>query len=217
MTKRERGRAQRAAVSRKLESAGMRSIRFIWNLLAVMGLLAVVAGLVAFLEVRETLSAFDPKAVATYREIADKLIETGDIAEATVWKAKVKDGLSFDDVDQAIKSVATTMNIKDVGELPLGDQVSAMQGSPWRKLKIYLYCNPLTAAHMVDYSDAFAAYLPCRIALLEDKTGKLWIYTMNMDMMIYGGKPLPPGLKAEAEQVKKIMQTALDKAATGDF
>ena len=188
-----------------------------WSLLALIGLLAVVAALAGYFEMRATLGALDPKAASTYQAIGRALFDSGDVAQATVWKAQVKEGLSFDDVDQAIKSVATTMNIKNVGELPLGDQVSAMQGSSWRKLKIYLYCNPLTAAHMIDYSDAYAAYLPCRVALLEDKTGKLWIYTLNMDLMIYGGKPLPPELKAEAEQVKKIMQTVLDQAAKGEF
>lgn len=192
-------------------------MQFIKNVLALIGLIAIVAILALFIKAQSVLAGFDPGARETYSNIAKVLLETGNPAEATVWRAKVKDGLTFDDVDQAIRSVATTMNIKDVGALPLGDQVSAMQGAPWRKLKIYLYCSPLTAAHMIDYSDAFAAYLPCRIALLQDKTGKLWIYTINMDLLIYGGKPLPPELKEETLKVKKIMQTVLSDGAKGDF
>ncbi|MDE2578860.1 MAG: DUF302 domain-containing protein [Hyphomicrobiales bacterium] len=192
-------------------------MRIIKSVLALVGLVAIVAAVGLWLQAQSILSRLDPGARATYTDIARTLLRTGDPAEATVWKAQVKEGLTFDDVDQAIKSVATTMNIKDVGALPLGDQVSAMEGKPWRKLKIYLYCNPLTAAHMVDYSDAFSAYLPCRVTLLEDKTGKLWIYTMNMDMLIYGGKPLPPALKEEALHVKKILQTILTDGAKGEF
>jgi uncharacterized protein (DUF302 family) len=192
-------------------------MRFVKNLLALVGLFAVVVALVVFIQARSVLADLDPGAGATYAAMLRTLLQTANLAEATVWKAQVKDGLSYDDVDQAIRSVATTMNIKDVGALPLGDQVSAMQGKPWRKLKIYLYCNPLTAADMIDYSDAFAAYLPCRVALLEDKTGKLWIYTLNMDLLIYGGKPLPPKLKEEALRVKTIMQTVLSDGAKGDF
>ncbi len=192
-------------------------MKWLRNALAVIGLLAIVLGIVGYVKVRAILGGLDPRAFATYRDIATKLITTGDIAEATVWKAKVKQGLGFDDVDNAIKSAATTLNIRGVGELPLGDQVAAMQGKPWRKLKIYLYCNPLTAAEMVDYSDAYSAYLPCRIALVEDNSGALWIYTLDMDLMIYGGKPLPPALKAEAEKVKSIMQKILEQGATGDF
>lgn len=75
-------------------------------------------------------------------------------------------------------------------------------------LKIYMYCNPLTAAKMVDYSDAYSAYLPCRLSLVRDKQGKLWIYSLNMDMMIYGGKPLPHDLKVEA---------IMERASMGEF
>lgn len=192
-------------------------MQFIKSVLALIGLIAIVAIVALFLKAQSVLAGFDPGARETYANMAKVLLETGNPAEATVWRAQVKDGLTFDDVDQAIRSVATTMNIKDVGALPLGDQVTAMQGSPWRKLKIYLYCNPLTAAHMIDYSDAFAAYLPCRIALLQDKTGKLWIYTINMDLLIHGGKPLPPELKEEALKIKKIMQTVLSDGAKGEF
>lgn len=193
---------------------------FIRNVLALIGLVAIIGAGYMYASYSNRFSAFndfDPKAAEIYQDMADKLLETGSAAEATVWKAKVSGDLTFEEVDQSIKSIANEMNIKGVGELPLGDQVAAMKGEPWRKLKIYLYCNPLTAAKMIDYSDAYAAYLPCRISLLEDKTGNLWIYTLNMDMMIHGGKPLPPDLKEEAIGVKKIMQAILDRGAKGDF
>ena len=184
------------------------------NVLALIGL-AVLAG--AGYGYAQLRSDYDPKAAEVYAGMVKRLIETGNPAEATVWKAQVKAGLTFEDVDTAIKSVATDMNIRDVGQLPLGDQVEAMRGSKWRKLKIYLYCNPLTAARMIDYSDAYAAYLPCRVSLVEDKTGRLWLYTLDMDMMIHGGKPLPAELKAEALKVKEILQAVLARGAKGEF
>ena len=190
---------------------------FLRNVFALIGVVAAAGGAYLYVTYGSALDGFDPKARATYGDMVNSLIKTGNPAEATVWKSRVKDGLTFEEVDESIKSVATEMNIRDVGTLPLGDQVAAMQGKPWRKLKIYLYCNPLTAAKMIDYSDAFAAYLPCRISLLEDKTGKLWIYTLNMDMMIHGGKPLPPELKQEAEGVKNIMLSILERGAKGEF
>ncbi len=192
-------------------------MRLLRNVLAAIGLIAILGAGFGYARYRAIVSEFDPEAREVYTHMMSELIRTGNPAEATVWRAKVKDGISFENADQSIKSIAEQMNIKGVGELPLGDQVSLMQGSPWRKLKIYLYCNPLTAAKMVDFNDAYSAYLPCRIALLQDKTGKLWIYTLNMDMMIHGGKPLPPELKAEALDVKKIIKAVLERAAEGDF
>ena len=92
-----------------------------------------------------------------------------------------------------------------------------MTGKPQRFLKIYMFCNPLTAADMFDYSVAFSAYLPCRISLIEDPQGKLWLYTLNMDMMIHGGKVLPEALKEEAISVKDTILDIMNRGATGEF
>jgi len=188
-------------------------MKFIWNLLAIFGFVVLIG--VGWFAIK--FSAFDSGAGATYMSMIQSLLETGNAAEATVWKRKVSEDLSFEDVHESIKTVAEENNIKDVGFLPLGDQVGNMEGKPWRKLNIYLYCNPLTAKKMVEYSDAYAAYLPCRVSLLQDKHGKLWLYSLNMDMMIYGGKPLPPELKKEAIRVKKVILDIMDRAAKGDF
>jgi len=193
---------------------------FIRNILALLGVVAV--GLAVWLgptlyKYKTAFDSFDDQAFDTYKGMMDRLVETGNGAAATVWKAKVAEGLTFEEVDQSIKQIAIDRNIRGVGELPLGDQVAAMNGTPWRKLNIYLYCNPLTAAKMIEHDLAYAAYLPCRVSLVEDETGQLWIYTLDMDMMIYGGKTLPPELLKEAIEVKDIMQDILTRAAEGDF
>ncbi len=193
---------------------------FIRNILALLGVVAV--GLAVWLgptlyKYKTAFDGFDDQAFDTYKGMMDRLVETGNGAAATVWKAKVAEGLTFEEVDQSIKQIAIDRNIRGVGELPLGDQVAAMNGTPWRKLNIYLYCNPLTAAKMIEHDLAYAAYLPCRVSLVEDETGQLWIYTLDMDMMIYGGKTLPPELLKEALEVKDIMQDILKRAAEGDF
>lgn len=195
-------------------------MKLIRNILAIIGVIAIAGaawyGPIGW-KYYSAFKSFDPKAREVYKAMFDRLIETGNAADATVWKEKVADGLTFDEVNESIKQTAIANNIRDVGALPLGDQVGLMQGKPWRKLNIYLYCNPLTAAKMVEYSPAYSAYLPCRIALVEDAKKQLWIYTLDMDMMIYGGKTLPPALLKEALHVKKIMKDILKKAAEGDF
>ncbi|MEJ2359928.1 MAG: DUF302 domain-containing protein [Gammaproteobacteria bacterium] len=195
----------------------MKSIR---NILALIGLLAIIGLVWVGIKVMpyyQTIRSFDPQAVATYEAMFDKLMQTGNAVDATVWRREVKPGLSVTDVEDVMKSVAIELNIKNVGELPLSKQVAAMTGQKQRFLKIYMYCNPLTAAKMVNYSDAYSAYLPCRLALVRDKQGKLWIYSLNMDMMIHGGKPLPPDLKAAALQVRKVILTIMNRASTGAF
>ena len=195
-------------------------MKIIKNGLSIIGALAIVAILWGIYTIEPTyhrFNSFDDKAFDTYQSLFKKILETGNAAEATVWKMPVDDGLKPAEVEEVMKFVANEHNIKNVGELPLYKQVEASTGKPFRFMKIYMFCNALTAAKMVRYSDAFSAYLPCRVTLLEDKTGKLWLYSLNMDLMIHGGTPLPDELKKEALNVKKIILDIMKRGASGEF
>ena len=192
-------------------------MNIIRNLFALIGLLVIVAVLVMVIATKQEMAKFDPGAAAAYSEMFQKLRETRNGAEATVWKVPVKAGLTPEDVEETMKFVANEHNISNVGELPLSKDVEAKLGKPYRFVKIYMFCNSLTAAKMLDYSDAFSAYLPCRITLIEDQKGKLWLYALNMDLMIHGGEPLPPALKEEALRVKEIILDIMHRGAEGDF
>jgi uncharacterized protein (DUF302 family) len=190
------------------------------NFFAFLGLL-VIAGLIFALiklgPIYHVLSGFDDKALGVYTEMAEKLLETGSLVDATVWKVPIAKGLSADDVEETMKFVANEHNIKNVGELPLYKEIQAITGHDQRYMKIFMFCNAMTASRMAAYSDAYSAYLPCRISMVEDKDGKLWLYSLNMDAMIYGGKPLPPALKEEAIGVKTIILDIMNRGAKGEF
>ena len=205
-------------------------MNFIRNILAIIGLLTVLGGAYAYSQYGELISQMggmkndmaalnelDPKAKDVYMNMWQKLKETGTSADATVVRYSLEDGVSPEDAEQSMRLIANEHNIKSVGELPLSEQVELETGKKQRFLKIYQYCNPQTAMKMVDYSDAFAAYLPCRVAMVEDKQGKYHLYSLDMDMMIYGGKTLPPDLHKEAVKVQEIITDIMKRAAEGDF
>ncbi|PCI07384.1 MAG: hypothetical protein COB77_04825 [Gammaproteobacteria bacterium] len=190
------------------------------NLFALIGVAAVILAIILSVKMAPLMQAFesfDERAIDVYTDMMTKIVETGNAAEATVWKVPVDEDMSVEDVEETMRFVANEHNIKNVGELPLSGQIEAMTGKKSRFLKIYMFCNALTAAQMLEYNDAYSAYLPCRISLVEDKQGKMWLYTLNMDAMIYGGLPLPPALKTEAENVKTIILDIMNRGAEGDF
>lgn len=190
------------------------------NLFALVGFLAIVVAIYAAVKIapmKQAFDSFDEGAMDVYTEMMSKVLETGNSAEAMVWKVKVSEDLSADEVEETMRFVANEHNIKNVGELPLSGQIEAMTGTESRYLKIYMFCNALTALQMLDYSDAYSAFLPCRVSMVEDKEGNLWLYSLNMDAMIYGGTPLPPALKEEAEGVKEIILDIMNRGAEGDF
>jgi uncharacterized protein (DUF302 family) len=161
--------------------------------------------------------AMDPKSYDIYMNMADSLLKSGNTAEATVWKFPVAEGLSADDVVETMKFVANERNFANVGALPLYKDITAKLGKEHRYVQMFLFCDSLIAAKMLEFSDAFSAYFPCRITLVEDTSGKLWLYTLNMDMMIYGGRPLPPELLKKALQVKDTILEIMKRGASGEF
>ncbi len=195
----------------------MGAIRNVFALIGLLAVIGVVYLYVAFEEDIQAIRSLDPGAQQTYAQMWERLKETGASADATVWKVPLEEGIGPDEAEQTMNFVANEHNIMNVGELPLSEQVELMTGEEQRLLKIFQYCDPRTAMQMVEYSDAFSAYLPCRIALVEDRQGGYALYSLNMDLMIHGGETLPPDLLEEANEVKRIIRDIMERAASGEF
>ncbi|MEY2682963.1 MAG: hypothetical protein RJA09_107 [Pseudomonadota bacterium] len=164
-----------------------------------------------------TISKLEDGAGSEASRMWDRWIDgNGDIAVATTWERKVKDGVSPSDVEQILKMVAVERNMRDVGVLPLSRELEARSGRKEKHLTVYSYCSPGTARKMVDFSPHMAAYLPCRISVVEKEDG-LWLYTLNMDMMIKMGRKLPSPLKEEAKAVRDTIYEMMERASKGEF
>ncbi len=140
----------------------------------------------------------------------------GDIAVATTWERKVKAGVTIEQIEASLQSISAEDNMRSVGELPLSKELEARTGKKEKFLKVYSYCSPATARKMVDFSPHMAAYLPCRISVVEKEDG-LWMYTLNMDMMVRMGRKLPPDLERDAMKVRNTIWKMMERASQGDF
>ncbi len=141
----------------------------------------------------------------------------GEIGYTTVWEKKVADGVTLDDIKAALESVATERNIKAVGELPLSDELNA-RGVKSGVIFISSYCNPETARKMIDFAPSMAAYLPCRVVVVEKPDG-LWLSTLNMDMMLKMGQNMKdhPELLKAATNVRDTMWEMLERGSKGEI
>lgn len=131
----------------------------------------------------------------------------------TVIKLPLAKGVSMDDAVESMKIRANKLNIKLVAEMPLSRQIIAM-GEKSRRIDIYQFCDPLIAKKMVEYDIHFAAYLPCRISLVEDAKGQGWLVMMNLDIFIQDPK-LDPALKADAIKVRDTLNEIIQAGAQG--
>lgn len=187
------------------------------NILAVIGL-AVLLGIgLAAAQFAPILAEFDPGYMKLYQDFATTLLKTKDPADAMVWSVPVNDGITPEEVAESLNSIASEMNFFSVGESKFYKQYENVTGEKVRHIAFHSYCDVRVGKMMADYNDAYTAFMPCRIALVEDQQGKLWLHSMNLDMMIHGGKELPPELKKEAIRISNVIQEMMRRAATGDF
>jgi uncharacterized protein (DUF302 family) len=164
-----------------------------------------------------TMGKLEDGAGAEASRMWDRWVEAdGDIAVATTWERKVKEGVTGDDIEQILRSVATERNMKEVGILPLSKELEARTGKKQKLLTVYSFCTPSTAREMVDFSPHMAAYLPCRVSVVEKEDG-LWLYTLNMDMMVKMGRKLPSPLKENAWAVRSTIWEMMERASKGEF
>lgn len=133
----------------------------------------------------------------------------------TILKMALKDGINPDDAIQAMLSKASDLNMKNVGHQPVSKELEA-RGIESPRLEIFQFCNPEDAIKMVKYNTIFAAYMPCRIALVEDSDKKLWLEMLNLDMVI-NSVALPPDLNRIAIETNGKMLDILTAGATGEF
>ena len=141
-------------------------------------------------------------------------VHINDISRSVV-KMSVVDGVSLDDAAEAMVSKAAEFNLKLVGRQRVHAEIRA-RGFKSPHLEILQFCDPEDAVKMVVMDPLYAAYMPCRIALVEDNTGKPWLLMLNLDMLI-NSNSLSPELQAIAIRVNQSMLAIMTAGATGEF
>lgn len=125
------------------------------------------------------------------------------------------DDVSMDDAVDSMKLRANALNFKLVAYQPLYKELHAM-GLESKRIEIFQFCDARIAQQMIAYDKNFAAYLPCRIVLLEDEDGKAWLISMNLDILIQAAG-LTPELMEQATKVKNAIQEIMHAGAEGDL
>ncbi len=162
----------------------------------------LVAALALMLAWTPAISAEDPE------------VQMFDIGQ-TVIKMALADGVGPQDAVEAMLSKAAELNMKMVGHQNVGLELRN-RGIESPDLEILQFCNPEDAIKMVQFNTIYAAYMPCRIALVQDSEGKHWLEMLNLDMII-NAYQLPPELQAIAITVNGTMLSILTAGATGAF
>lgn len=130
-------------------------------------------------------------------------------------RVEIQQGVSFDDAVESLKLRANQHNLKFVGANPLYKEIEALTGKPAKRMEIFNFCDGLTAQKMIAANPLLIAFMPCRIALVEDAQGKRWIISMMMDANMIAS--LPDETRKNAERVMSAMKDIMLAASSGDL
>lgn len=155
--------------------------------------------------------------VAFAQNLVQKEELTPDIIDVSnsVLKMPLEKGVSVQDARMSINLKAEELNMKKVGYLPVSDELKARGLKP-PHLEIFQFCNPEDAMKMVQFNTLYAAFMPCRIALVEDQKGRLWLQMINLDMII-DKYPLPEDLRKIAVTINSQMLQIITSGVKGSF
>ena len=148
--------------------------------------------------------AADPKSGISYTNV-----------KLQIARIQVQGGVSFDDAVESLKLRANQHNLKFVGANPLYKEIEALTGKPAKRMEIFNFCDGLTANKMLTADPMMIAFMPCRIALVEDAQNKRWVVSMMMDMKLI--KALPADARSSAERVMAAMKDMMVAASRGDL
>ncbi|CAA6813407.1 MAG: Unknown protein [uncultured Sulfurovum sp.] len=191
------------------------------NILSIVGGIALIA--VAYLAINfggmaSKVSTLHPDAMGHYMTMFKKVLETGSSAEAMIRRVKIDDDVSTEDVIDNMRGIAGDNNFLVVGDAKMSINSSIKDQDGKRYIRILSFCAPSIAEQFIGYNEGFGAFMPCRILIVEDDEGNRWLHTMAMELMLYGGKPLPPEMMEMALRVRNLMYGMMDAAATdGDY
>lgn len=136
--------------------------------------------------------------------------------QTMVTKVPVADGISIDEAIESMLLRAELLEMRKVAHQPMGKAFAANGLEPARRVDIYQFCN-LPAAHQMLAADiGFIAFMPCRIAAIEDNDGKAWLVMMNLDFLLQL-QELPPELKETAQKVRDDLMQIIEAGANGEL
>src|SRR4030067_3468551 len=105
-------------------------------------------------------------------------------------RVQIRDGVSFDDAVDSLKLRANQHNLKFVGASPLYKEIEALTGKHAKTMASCSFCDGLTAQQMIVADPLMIAFMPCRIALVEDAQGRRWLISMMMHEAVIATPPV---------------------------
>ena len=140
---------------------------------------------------------------------------------SAIYELAVKQGVSYQDVVDSLKSVSEGMNFVNPANFPIGEHMKLRGVDPQGVKEVHSFCNlSLGTDIMLDHPE-FLVFAPCRIALYEktDASQKRQLF-LALDRPTFDLKSIKnptPRAQKSAQELEDALITLIEKASRGDI
>ena len=140
---------------------------------------------------------------------------------SAIYEVPVKEGVSYQDVVDSLKTVSEGMNFVNPANFPIGEHIKARGINPQGIKEVHALCNLTMGTDIFLDHPEFLVFAPCRIALYEkpdaNKKIKLFIGLARPTFDLKSIKNPTERAKKSAQQLEDALILLVSKARNGDI
>lgn len=193
-------------------------MKLIKGLFTLIGAIVVIAAIIGAVTIGPKVAKLDSQALPEYMKMFDKVLETGDPAKGMIRKVKmvIPEDMTKEEAFETALEIMDEVG-EEYGMALVDSKTMPREGKLFRDggllTHIRSYCSPYIADVFLAHSGEFIGFMPCRVGIIEEPNGDIYIYTMSLELMINGGHTLEPKLLDLANEVRAGMYAMIEKAA----
>ena len=141
--------------------------------------------------------------------------------ESAIYEVAVKEGVSYEEVVDSLKTISEGMNFVNPANFPIGEHMKLRGIDPQGIKEVHSFCNLSMGTEIILDHPEFLVFAPCRIALYEkpDANNKLQLF-IGLDRPTIDLKNIKnptERAKKSAQQLEEALIQLVQKASVGDF
>jgi len=137
--------------------------------------------------------------------------------KGSVIKIPVTSELTKEAVEEAMLSIATSIEVRFVGELPISEMYELQTDQKQRFYKAYQYIDAADSMALINYNSQLSTVYPITIYLLEDFNGQMWLIANDIQSTISQYQTLPKYIQDILYRSEVIAKQIMNSGATGEF
>ncbi len=141
--------------------------------------------------------------------------------QSAIYEVAVKEGISYQEVMDSLKSISEGMNFVNPANFPIGEHIKQRGIDPQGIKEVHAFCNLTMGTEIILDHPEFLVFAPCRIAIYEKPDShnvmKLYIALARPTSDLNNIPNATARARLAAQQLEEALIKLIQRASEGDF